>query len=562
MILIAFVTFIIVLNGTLLLIDAALFKKFVRHIVRYDLLALLICLLVISYQTDPAANYITSNSGKEYTIATCIPKTHLYMDRAYTFTKIPHELQDAVLIETSNEDKTSDQDNLFSINVKDGKGAKIYFILDSRVFPGKPLRSFNKRTEIVLSSPLVTTDKQAKYVVYEQDVPASDVDFQFAGNLFWAPPQKNNLANFSMYLVMISGVSTEQITNANNEETGLNSSGLLIKPKDSTHFREQVIKHGDWLKTGLNNSERLDLSGKKINGVYCYNADLQNADLEHTICDSVGFYSSVLKEIEYSNAKLSRVNFFNSRLDSADFNGASFNNCSFMGADLDHSIFTNVKLKNVNFTHANVAGMIFEPDSLPDIKGMAYADNLDSITYRTNPGMLIKLKEGFKNAGFYDAQRKIIAAIQRRKQALDPDWVTRTIDYLLFDLTSVYGLKPFRPLIIFMASIYLFYRVYLILFFIGKLNIRIQHPKEDVDGHATIIDDGIHPGRLIFLSIITAFAIGFGAFNINDWAKKLLKEDYTIQSYGWTRVLIGIQNLLSLLLVSLTILLLLGHPFN
>jgi hypothetical protein len=233
-----------------------------------------------------------------------------------------------------------------------------------------------------------------------------------------------------------------------------------------------------------------------------------------------------------------------------------------MGADLRHCIFTNVKLKNTNFTHANVAGMIFEPDSLPDIKGMAYADNLDSITYRTNPGMLIKLKADFKNAGFYDAQRKITAAIQRRKQALDPDWVTRTIDYVLFDLTSVYGLKPLRPLILFMATIYLFYRIYLILFFIGKLNIRIQHPNENIGATEKVIDDNIHPGRLIFLSIVTSFAIGFGAFNINDWAKKLLKEEYTIQSYGWTRVLLGIQNLLSLLLVSLTIVLLLGNPFD
>src|SRR5580692_3490079 len=126
MILITFVTVIIILNGILLLIDAALFKKFARRIFRYDILALLICLLVISYQTDPPANYITSNSGKEYTIATCSPKTHLYMDRGYTFIKVPPELRDAMLIQTSNEDKTSDQADLFSVKVTNGNGAKIY----------------------------------------------------------------------------------------------------------------------------------------------------------------------------------------------------------------------------------------------------------------------------------------------------------------------------------------------------------------------------------------------------------------------------------------------------
>ena len=67
---------------------------------------------------------------------------------------------------------------------------------------------------------------------------------------------------------------------------------------------------------------------------------------------------------------------------------------------------------------------------------------------------------------------------------------------------------------------------------------------------------------MVFLSIITAFAIGFGEYNINEWAKKLLREEYDIRSFGWTRVILGVQNLLSLLLFSLTVVLLLGNPFG
>ena len=61
---------------------------------------------------------------------------------------------------------------------------------------------------------------------------------------------------------------------------------------------------------------------------------------------------------------------------------------------------------------------------------------------------------------------------------------------------------------------------------------------------------------------VLAFSIGFGPYNLNDWAKKLLKEDYTLESRGWTRILIGVQNLVSLYLFALTILLLFGDPFN
>jgi uncharacterized protein YjbI with pentapeptide repeats len=434
--------------------------------------------------------------------------------------------------------------------------------MDGRIFAGKPPAIFDKYKQVKLSEALRTTDKQAQYVVYERTLVAADVKLQFEGNLFSVPAQKNNSGNFSMYMVMISGAGAAQVTNGNDEEHGLNSSYLLVKPKDSTHFMQQLIRHRHWLEQGADNSDRLDLSNQKIKKLACYNANLQYADLSGTTFDSVDFCSSVLKEIEYSDSKLTEVNFYNSYLDSANFNGASFTDCSFIGADLRRSIFTNVKFKDVDFTHADVSGMIFEPDSLPDIEGMASADNLDSLTYRTNPAMLIKLQEEFKTAGFYRAQRQITAAIERRKHELNPDWITRTIDELLFDATSDYGLRPYRPLMLLIVLIYLFYRLYLLLFFAGKLRIEIRHPAESDGGADEVVKDGIHPGRLVFLSIITAFAIGFGEYNINEWAKKLLREEYDIRSFGWTRVTLGIQNLLSLLLFSLSLVLLLGNPFG
>jgi uncharacterized protein YjbI with pentapeptide repeats len=562
MVLVAFVTFVAILNCILLIINYALFRQFAVRIFFYDTAALVIGWVMLAYQADGPGNYITTNSGKVYTISTCAPKSTVYMDRGYTFVSVPRELNGAVLIQTANSDKMSDQNNLFAIHIANGKSAKIYLLMDGRLFNGNPPAAFRNYKRVELSEALHTTDKQAHYVAYTSTLAAADCKLQFEGNLFSMPPQKNNAANFSMYMVMIGGVDAAQITNGDEEAPALNSSFLLIKPKDSTHFEQQIIQHRRWLQQGADNSHRLDLSSKKIKGISCYNATLQYADLSGTTFDSVNFCSSVLKEIEYSGSKLIEVNFYNSYLDSANFNGTSFTDCSFIGADLRRAIFTDVKFKHVDFTHANVSGMIFEPDSLPDVEGMASADNLDSLSYRTNPAMLIKLQAEFKTAGFYRAQRQITAAIERRKHELNPDWITRTIDGLLFDATSDYGLKPFRPLMIMIVLIYLFYRVYLLLFFAGKLKIEIRHPAENDQGTDTVVNDSIHPGRLVFLSIITAFAIGFGEYNINEWAKKLLREEYDIRGFGWTRVILGIQNLLSLFLFSLTVILLLANPFG
>lgn len=555
---------IIIAVNACLLINVKLFKLYFLKILLYDLLALVIYLILVLYQEPKPPNYITTNSGKKYAIKSLVPNTNLYIDRVYSFVTVPTELAGAVFIQTANDDKASNQENLFSLTINKNQQVIVYYFFDKRLYPNQaPGWLGHKKTQAAPG--LASTDKDAVFVMVADTLKQKTTKVFFGGNQPASDTKNNMVAQLcSMYLVAIKGIYPNQICNTNGTKEDAYKFDPLVQGTDSLLLGRQAREgHLKWLKYGPKAGQRLDLSGlKRIRNIRCFNSDFQAADLSKISIDSVEFNSSVLTDVEFSNARFSNVSFSNTYVDSANFNKATLTNCSFLGSDLRGAIFTDVSLKNVSFACTNMADVIFEPDTITNIQEIASAYNLDSVTYRTSPGALIKLREQLKAEGFTEAQRKITAAIQRRKFELNNSVATKWISYVLFDFTSDYGLNPLQPLIILLALIYLFYRTYLLLFFMQKLEISVKHKKETDEGNIVTVKDSIQPGRLLFLSIITSFSIGFGPYNLNDWAKKLLKEDYTLESRGWTRILIGLQNLVSLYLFALTILLLFGDPFN
>ncbi|GAC1309942.1 MAG: hypothetical protein NVSMB24_26290 [Mucilaginibacter sp.] len=514
------------------------------------------------YQSPRSIHFISTNSGKLYPIKQFAQASRVYSDRAYKFVNIPSDLVGTIYIQTSNDDKNTRQDNLFSIAIEKGEGSELFYIFDRRVSDIAKLKWVSSSGIKCIG--LLTTDREAKYEIFTKKIAREMDTVDFGGNQSFLNSPHSTVKACSMYLVALRGVKLDQVKVINYTPKRILNSHLLLAGRDSLTYLTKFIAHSDWLKSNGKKGIRLDLSNTKtLSALQCYNANLGLSDLSNLLrVDSVEFNSTNLTDVEFSKSNFSNVHFFNSCLDSSNFNKAKFINCSFMGASLKGTIFTNVIVKNVDFSNANMAGLIFEPDSIDNYQNIAFANNLDSITYRTNPGALLKLKERFRDAGLNGAKRKIITAIERRKHELYSSNVTKDIDYLLFDLTSSYGLYPFRPIIILLICIFLFYKLYLFLYFIGKLSVDIKHTGLDNSGAVVEIVDPINPGRLLFLSVITAFSIGFGAYTLNDWVKKLLKEDYIIQPMGWSKIIVGVQNLISLYLFALTILLFFGDPFS
>lgn len=555
---------VIIIANACLLVNIRLFKLFLIRILLYDLLALAIFLTLVLYQESKPPNYITTNSGKKYTIDELSNKKRTYIDRVYRFTKVPAELSGAILIQTANDDKGSNQQNLFSLTINQGQEAIIYYFFDKRLYSQQaPGWLGHKKTQPAPG--LVSTDKDVTFVMVTDTIRSESERLFFGGNRSASEKTNNDPAQLcSMYLVAIKGVRPDQVTNTRSTEKEIFDFPVLVSGCDSLLLSKKAREgHLKWLRYGPGFGKRLDLSGvKQIEGVRCYNGDFNSVDLSKISIDSSEFNSTTLNNAEFSNSRFNDVHFFNTNIDSANFAKATLTNCSFLGSDLRGAIFIDANLNEVSFACANMAGVILEPDTLTDVEEIAGAYNLDSVTYRTNPGALIKLRGQLKAEGFSRAQREITAAIERRKFQLNNSFANMWITYLLFGFTSDYGLNQLQPLMMMLSLIYLFYRTYLFLFFIGWLEVDIKHKQETHEGNIVVVKDSIQPGRLLFLSIITSFSIGFGPYNLNDWARKLLKEDYTLESRGWTRILIGVQNLVSLYLFALTVLLLFGDPFN
>jgi uncharacterized protein YjbI with pentapeptide repeats len=64
-------------------------------------------------------------------------------------------------------------------------------------------------------------------------------------------------------------------------------------------------------------------------------------------------------------------------------------------------------LSGANLTGANLGLAVFEPVSLPELRGMAAAENLDLLTYDTNPDALVQLRKQFEDGGFRDQNGRL-----------------------------------------------------------------------------------------------------------------------------------------------------------
>ena len=77
------------------------------------------------------------------------------------------------------------------------------------------------------------------------------------------------------------------------------------------------------------------------------------------------------------------------------------------------------ELEGAQMSGADLFSAVFEPKSLPELRGIAAAKNLQDLTYRSNPDALSQLRKLFQDSGFRQQERKITYAL--RKSGLDRD---------------------------------------------------------------------------------------------------------------------------------------------
>ena len=189
------------------------------------------------------------------------------------------------------------------------------------------------------------------------------------------------------------------------------------------------------------------------------------------------------------------------------------------------------------------------------------------------------LRKALDEAGFRGPARQVSAAIRRRNQS----WVER----LAFDWTCEWGANFVRPLeliaavcglctLLYWASLHFGKRSGLYLASTGQ-RIRTYHGKERVFHlrfrpprparwsrylPRLLARELRALGTAFLFSLMSVFNLGFRDFDFGQSIRLMQTREFDLRARGWIRCVSGVQSLLGVALIALSLLSYFGHPFD
>ncbi len=373
--------------------------------------------------------------------------------------------------------------------------------------------------------------------------------------------------------------------------TGKLADGTVIAAADLARI---LADHKKWLGTQeregkcayLNgadlNSVNLSwahLTGASLADVNLHKANLNGADLYGANLSGANLSAAILDVANLRDADLTATNLSNASLFHATLNDATLLAANLEGADL-----TKADLGGADLNGANLAGVLLEPKhtALPFLPGIAAAEGLGYLTYKSSPAYLVALREAFKKAGYWQQEREIICALKRTAASRawkngGWGWFEGAFNYLAFDLTCEYGMNPRRCLLILFGFIFAFSPLYMLALRARNADTGIwlvwlpdrvlkeagQDQPVKLTAHAFTQRKWLRILRLgLYFSLLSAFHIGWKELNVGNWITRIQKKEYTLRPTGWVRTVSGLQSLLSVYLLALWALSYFGRPFE
>jgi hypothetical protein len=260
----------------------------------------------------------------------------------------------------------------------------------------------------------------------------------------------------------------------------------------------------------------------------------------------------------------------NAELIHASFLGADLSSANFIGSDLRKANFGSSVLTGADLSRANIAGALFEPrpGALPTISRMTDTLGLAEVEF-VSPHAAAELREAFKKGALRDSERALTYALKKR-EVEQANAVERSFNWLFFEITTMYGMAPGRPLWILFASSFLFaVPYYFALRGASSAGVWLVWPKDRLPGRPG--NDA--PERLtgspaaalrlaLYFSVLSAASIGWKDLNVGSWLARLQSDEYTLRATGWVRTVSGAQSLLSVYLLALWALTYCGRQFE
>ena len=348
--------------------------------------------------------------------------------------------------------------------------------------------------------------------------------------------------------------------------------------RDGTEItKDDLLKilndHKKWFETNGKAGRQANLEGANLKGADFTKANLMKARLR----------GSDLSKSCLRGAFISWADAVGTRLNGADLQGSHIYRTNLRWADLAGAKLQNADIKETDLTGvrlfvADLYSVVFEPKlgALPEIKSLATAHNLFTLTFRDSPHALIELRNEFRKYGFRDQERQITYAIKRAernrlwKKGGLPEKIESLLNYFLFEITCEYGMSPWRPFTILALLIILGTLFYVIVVKRpGKDGIWKVWPAQRIrkdqgqEGPTRLKPTGIHLlWWCLYFSLLSAFHIGWRDFNVGSWINRIQRHEYALRATGWARTLSGIQSLISVYLLALWVLTYFGRPFD
>jgi uncharacterized protein YjbI with pentapeptide repeats len=369
-----------------------------------------------------------------------------------------------------------------------------------------------------------------------------------------------------------------------------------------------IQSHALWIETDQEKGQMAtfiggDLAGVKLSGKNLRSSRYSNTTAVGAQFDGADLTGASLFSVVFSGAAFNRADLKNADVFGSDLSGADLTE-----ADLTNAVLTDTSLRRSVLIRTNLAGAQidgsadleeadYEPKQNPAPENIAMAKGLGTLKWKVNSGPIYALRKSFLEAGFTAPARQLTAAIHRHDQ--------KPLEKFLFDWTCEWGANWLRPLkigcllcvfctFVYWVGMHFATRSGLYLTATGqrittsagkehtfKIDLGSVRPSTSSDQleldfppERQIVTHERGPrrrlmarelnglGTAFLFSLMSVFNIGFREFNFGRWIRTLQPREFDIRARGWMRSVSGVQSLLGVALLALSLLSYFGHPFD